>query len=138
MRSGSRSPHVGPLLSAVAGRTDHLPIDVTAGSYVLPADVVSGLGQGNTISGMQVIHHMFGGQEMPYGVPMKAAGGAVDTTSTVPIAAAGGEFVLSPDQVMRVGGGDLNRGHAILDAFVKHARKLHIKTLSKLPGPAKS
>jgi len=139
MRSGMRKPHVGPLLSAVAGRTDHLPIDVMAGSYVLPADVVSGLGEGNTISGMQVIHHMFGSNQTPYGGRMQfAKGGAAEQPGeNVPIVAAGGEVVLSPDQVRQIGGGDLDRGHAILDAFVKHTRRKTIKTLKKLPGPAK-
>jgi len=51
--------------------------------------------------------------------------------------AAGGEHVLSPDQVMKVGGGDIKKGHAILDHWVKENRKTHIKTLSKLPPPAK-
>lgn len=60
----------GGLHSPVAGRTDHLPIKVPSGSYVLPADVVSGLGQGNTTSGMKVLGSMFSGG--PFGSGMKA------------------------------------------------------------------
>jgi hypothetical protein len=39
--------------------------------------------------------------------------------------------------VKRRGGGNLNKGHRLLDAWVKDQRNQHIKTLQKLPGPAK-
>lgn len=68
----------------------------------------------------------------PYG--MKHGGAA----SGVPIVAAGGEYVVHPDAVREVGGGDMDAGHAVLDEFVKRMRKELIKTLKKLPGPAKS
>jgi len=43
--------HSGPIMSSVNGRTDHLPMNVPDGAYVLPADIVSGLGEGNTMAG---------------------------------------------------------------------------------------
>lgn len=57
--------HTGPIHSPVAGRTDHLPMHVPSGSYVIPADIVSAMGEGNTIAGFKHIKRMFGG--MPYG-----------------------------------------------------------------------
>ena len=49
-----------------------------------------------------------------------ADGGSTDGDDAgVPIVAAGGEYVLHPDQVRDVGGGDLDTGHAVLDEFVK-------------------
>jgi hypothetical protein len=39
--------------------------------------------------------------------------------------------------VRSLGGGDIDRGHNLLDDFVVMARKDLIKTLSKLPGPKK-
>ena len=42
--------HSGPIHSAVAGRTDHLPMHVASGSYVIPADIISAMGEGNTMS----------------------------------------------------------------------------------------
>jgi hypothetical protein len=148
--------HSGPIMSAVAGRTDHHPMNVASGSYVLPADHVSSLGQGNTQSGMAVLGHMFGSSG-PYGIgknpaikpgsgapraqkPMKlASGGApAEGSEPVPINAAGGEFVIPPEVVAQIGGGDIKRGHTILDNWVVANRKKHIKTLKKLPGPAKS
>ena len=63
-----------------------------------------------------------------------ADGGA---TSGVPIVAAGGEYVIPPEDVVHIGGGDLDHGHKILDAFVKKMRQKTIKTLQNLPGPKK-
>ena len=60
-----------------------------------------------------------------------AAGGRV------PILAAGGEYVLSPEQVAVIGAGDLSAGHDALDAWVVRQRGNTIKTLQQLPGPAK-
>ena len=48
-------PQGGFLNSSIAGRTDRLPLAVAADSHVLPADVVSGLGQGNSLSGQRVM-----------------------------------------------------------------------------------
>ena len=63
-----------------------------------------------------------------------AEGGA---TSGVPIVAAGGEYVIPPEDVVHIGGGDLDHGHKVLDAFVKKMRQKTIKTLQNLPGPKK-
>lgn len=150
--------HSGPILSAVAGRTDHHPMSVASGSYVLPSEHVASLGQGNTMSGMAVLSHMFGSSG-PYGVgrnpAIKAGSGAprvppVKTLASgggkeggapgepTKILAAGGEFVVPPSTVQMIGGGDIKHGHAILDAWVLANRKKHISTLKRLPGPAKS
>lgn len=144
-------PHVGPIHSGVAGRTDHLPMEVPSGSYVLPADVVGSHGEGNTIAGFKVLRRTFGGTPYhggaspynqsggPYGEPLaRKGGGSTPSDGTVPIVAAGGEMVLSPAQVRRVGGGDLDLGHRVLDAFVLHSRAENVKTLTKLPGPARN
>lgn len=54
----------------------------------------------------------------------------------VEIVAAGGEYVITPENVAdRVGGGDVDIGHQNLDEFVKAYRAKTIQTLSKLPGP---
>ena len=65
----------------------------------------------------------------PYGA--RADGGR----APVEIVAAGGEYVISPEDVIRLGGGDIDHGHEILDHFVTGYRKKTIKTLKKLPGP---
>lgn len=48
----------GLLASPIAGRTDQLAISPAAGSYVIPADVISGLGEGNTLAGANVMQHI--------------------------------------------------------------------------------
>lgn len=147
--------HVGPIHSPVAGRTDHLPMHVASGSYVIPADIVSAMGEGNTMAGFRVANTIFmaapemqgapglgapgldgvPGVSAQLGLPGKARGGA--TATPVPIVAAGGEFVISPDDVTRLGGGDMDHGHKILDSFVKKMRMKTVQTLKALPGPRK-
>ena len=145
-RTAQRGVTQGMLNSRVPGRTDKLPIDVSPGSYVMPADIVSSLGQGNSAAGGAILTKMFSGAKMnKYGggkfrMPgvkgMKrgqfAEGGEADN---VPIIAAGGEYVLSPEEVEFVGGGDMDKGHQILDRLVLKQRARHIKTLKKLPPP---
>ena len=155
--------HVGPIHSNVAGRTDHLPVHVPSGSYVIPADIVSSMGEGNTMSGFKQIRRMFSGVpyaggsapygrsgipyaggSAPYGqsggpynhqVALKANGGEVD--NGVPVVVAGGEYVIAPHEVAWAGDGDMDAGHKALDDFVTGMRAKTIKTLKSLPGPKK-
>jgi hypothetical protein len=116
--------HVGPIHSPVAGRTDHLPINVPSGAYVIPADIISAMGEGNTMAGFRIANDVFGMQQ-------------VGNEPPVEIVAAGGEYVISPFNVTRIGGGDIDRGHHSLDAFVTGYRSKTVQTLKKLPGPRK-
>jgi len=284
--------HKGAIHSAVAGRTDHLPMHVASGSYVIPADIISAMGEGNSMAGFKVAQAIFGSnndeitKKAPYGAtdmpydtdtPRKAGGGGADSgkaasqytglrdmvngggpgtsgktfsggplasvsnaigirpvgsgsgssggsggtgsmglpnpfpnkpnyggvigglvggpigylagsliggkakgpsdfinggglgasgddfeggplsgalntagiipyssgkagggsTNGVPIVAAGGEYVIPPEDVVHIGGGDLDHGHKVLDAFVKKMRQKTIKTPQNLPGPKK-
>lgn len=144
MRSLSRGVPGGIINSAVPGRSDQIPLSPKGRSYVIPADVVSSLGQGNTMAGTKGLNKLFG--MGPYGmapgkVPMpKRAGKFADgggTEGNVDIMAAGGEYVVPPEKVSEIGGGDLDRGEKILDTMVQKQRKKTIKTLRKLPGPRK-
>ena len=146
MERGGKTKHPkvfhGPLRAPVPGRTDRLPIHVVTGSYVLPADCVSMLGENNTDAGFEVVKKMI--------EEARSRGGRVglyrkygikgpyhdQDRSLVGCVVAGGEYILSPDEVELFGNGDLNAGHKALDAFVKAQRKKHIKTLQKLPPPA--
>jgi len=120
----------GAIHSPVAGRTDHLPMHVASGSYVIPADIISAMGEGNTMAGFKVAKSIF----CPSGVTEKATGGPV---SSVPIVAAGGEYIVYPNDVINIGGGSLEEGHKTLDEFVKKMRAKTVETLRKLPGPKK-
>ena len=156
--------HVGPIHSPVAGRTDHLPMNVPSGSYVIPADIIGAMGEGNTMAGFKIAKRMFSskpymdhgatpygagnapynGSKAPYnasGMPYSNSAGpygsklATGGAAPVEIVAAGGEYVIEPDDVTRIGGGDIDHGHEILDHFVTGYRKKTIDTLKKLPGP---
>lgn len=128
----------GPLRSKIPGRTDRLPIHVYGGSYVLPADIVSGLGEGNTEAGFAVIEKMFGGPHLASGGMAKYGliGHYHEPPSLVPVVVAGGEYILTPEQVAMAGGGDMDKGHKALDKFVLEQRNMLKKKLAKLPGPA--
>lgn len=142
----------GALHSPVPGRTDALPVTAKKGAYVVPADVVSGLGQGNTMAGTKTLEAMF--KTGPYGTTMPkmrrpalptgnrrnrgfAEGGEVmmGEEPGVDIMAAGGEFIIPPESVAEIGGGDIQHGHDILDAFVQKVRGDTIATMQQLPGP---
>jgi hypothetical protein len=187
----------GLIRSSGSGRTDTLPLNVPSGAYVLPADIVSGLGQGNTIAGAKILDRVFSGMpyhaaNAPYGSRMPSAtrgpgvpgaperysgqqrsssGGAPPSNpgpavpppaspggygskphmatggihgglppnkhQRVPIIAAGGEYVVHPEDVRFIGGGDMKKGFNWLDNFVKDVRERTRKTLGRLPGPAK-
>ena len=128
--------HVGPIHSNVAGRTDHLPINVPSGSYVIPADIISAMGEGNTMAGFQIANRVFGKQKYPLSVYDDVNLGEWDDTGNpVEIVAAGGEYVITPYNVARIGGADMDRGHKELDEFVIGYRAKTVKTLKSLPGP---
>lgn len=119
--------HTGPIKAPVAGRTDHLPMHVPSGSYVVPADIVSAIGEGNTEHGFEIIDYM---------VKQRAAGGEVgENQPPVAIVAAGGEYVIPPSAVIGFGGGDLDAGHKALDNWVLSERANTINTLKNLEGP---
>ena len=156
--------HTGPINSVVPGRTDNHKMSVPGGAYVFTADHVSHLGQNNTNAGQAVLSHMFG-QSGPYGmghdmgikhgpgaphppalgkIPADAGGsrGTANVGKPVDVMTAGGEFVATPENVLAVARrfghpGDMKMGHAILDAWQKIERERHVKTLKRLPGPAK-
>lgn len=146
----------GLIHGTTGGRTDNRDMTVPQGAYIVPADIVSGMGQGNTIAGGAVLGKLMNRGPYNMNIPRAMKGSRTgprhssksfnSTTSFsfadgggtgegTPIVAAAGEYVIHPDDVRRLGGGDLDTGHDILDAFVKHMRDKTIKTLRKLPGP---
>lgn len=144
----------GYLHGSTSGRADHILTTAPAGSYVVPADVISGLGEGNSLAGAAVMQRILatgpGGTPLPHAgarstmprppaAPQVAKGGTVPGgDKPTPVALSHGEFVISPEHVAHWGEGDLSRGHRIFDTFVLEMRKQLIKTLQKLPGPVGS
>ena len=165
VRSEARNLMHGPILSAVPGRTDAHKGKVASGSYVIPADIVSGRGQGNSLAGMGALGKMFKmgpygsgaaggpkpGRSMPKGMPFAKpwkgqVGGAPTHTPgrLVPVNLSGGEMVIPPENVLetvrRITGDPnhtIDSSHDVLDKWVVNERAKHRKTLGKLPGPVK-
>lgn len=113
----------GFIHSDVAGRTDRLPTVAAPDSFIVPADVVSGLGQGNSLSGAKILDQILGPQRK------MSSGGEV------PIIVAGGEYRVEPEAIKRLGKGDMDRGHKMLHDMVKRVRKATIKHMTSLPNP---
>lgn len=141
----------GLFKSDVAGRTDRIPRAVAADSFVVPADVVSGLGSGNTLAGAKMMDGML--HSGPYGTPLtkppsikRKDGGHSGGISHVMVA--GGEYLIHRDDLARVGGlrrktgksnarTDLAAGHEWARHFVDTVRKQQKKFLNSAPKPKK-
>jgi len=158
--------YAGPLHSHIPGRTDKINLNVKPGSYVVPADVVSILGEGNTLAGTVVLRAMFGQKGLtgkvkpPEGRPNLmerrlerhemlpphmpgvasgyAEGGDADprTQGAAPVVVAGGEHIIGPEEI-KAKYGDLSHGHKSLDQLVLAARDYEIKRLKNAPPPKK-
>ena len=125
---GRRKLAVGAIAGVTPGRSDELPVKLPAGAYVIPADIVSALGEGNTAAGFKKLDARFPGGKRRLA---KKNGGAVDAIVS------DGEYVVTPEKVADLGNGDIDRGHGILDLFVKATRQAHIKRLQGIPDPNK-
>ena len=139
---------------AAAGRSDTVKATVPSGTYIIPADIVSALGDGNTAAGAKILDKKFGqdSQGGPQVSPPPAAsmgkaagimpnfakGGSAKTGpigQPVPILASSGEYRVLPKAVAALGGGDIEHGHNVLDKFVGLVRKENVKKIKSLPKP---
>lgn len=159
--------HGGLINSAVAGRTDRLPLNVPSESHVIPADAVSSAGQGSTQAGSNIwqaaiSHGPFGvpfpkeikghgPPAAPHPAPGMAEGGSGPAhTERTSILAAGGEMVIPPEDVEAIGQrairqglakeGEtaLDAGHRLIDEAIKRVRDYTIQWMKKAPPPKKS
>lgn len=121
---------VGFVDHASPGRADKVRTKVEHGSYVLPADVVSGMGEGNSLAGKKQI------ADMVAKVPKsKRAQGGLAGRKMVDVDLSGGEIVLPPHVVEHIGHGDYEHGANTLDERVLAIRKQNIEEQARLPGP---
>lgn len=142
----------GLFKSDVAGRTDRLPRSVPADSFVMPADVVSGLGQNNTAAGAKILDGIL--SSGPYGTPLprsrRATGGTADGADSglSHVMVAGGEYLISRNQLVNIGAkmrhagksrarSDLAAGHEWARGMVDKVRKMQMDFLKHAPKPKK-
>lgn len=114
----ARMVNGGAIRGNTAGRGDAHAVDVPEGSYVIPADVVAALGEGNTEAGMHQLDAIHGGYGDGRGV-----------SGRVPIMISDGEFLLSPQAVTNMGGADA------IDRWVVQTRQQYARQLMELPAP---
>lgn len=156
----------GFLLGATPGRADQVNVSPPAGSYVWPADVIAGVGEGNSLAGAAILERAL--RTGPHGTPLPQGrrgpgvpiprppprfqtpllgppaqhGGRVDKGGgegePTEIMAAHGELI-SPPHIARLWGrGNLKKGHEVFDKAVLELRAKHIEKLRKLKGPVRS
>jgi len=129
-----------------SGREDRIRLPVENDSFVIPADVVSALGDGSSLAGAAKLHAMFeltsarriaSFWEREAYNEAYADGGRV--RNPVKVWVSSGEFIVSPMQCLgRFPGGDIHTAHDELDLFVLSTRVAWIGTLLKLPPPVRS
>jgi len=118
----------GPVFAAGGGKIPGEGLE--SGSFVLPADVVSHAGDGNTDAGVFRLNKMFGGGSASYalGGGVKGPTGGLDDLRQTTIdgkraaALSDGEFVVPRDAVSRLGGGSNKEGAEKLYNFMKNIR----------------
>ena len=124
----------GLVRSPTPGRGDRVRATLRKGSYVVPADVVSGLGQGNTDAGSAVLGQAVGGHGVG-DAEEYASGGIAGDEDGVPVLLSGGEYAMTPQEVAAIGGGSHARGADVLDRLVQSVRRSTAATMQQLPGP---
>lgn len=156
----------GFLHGVTPGRADSITTTAPGGSHIIPADVIAGLGEGNSLAGARVMQGILdtgpGGIPLPrgnrgMGAPRPppafrepaATGGAIRlfpkerksggaNDDETPVALSDGEFAITPHHVAAWGKGDIKKGHKLWDDWIVMRRKKDIATLKKLPGPVKT
>ena len=108
----------GAVSGAGNGRDDNVAADVPDGSHVIPADVVSALGVGNTEAGFKALDAMF-----------KAVGREPASKGRLPVAVSDGEYIVPPAAVEAAG------GHDVLNKLIMEIRQRHIERLKNLGSP---
>jgi hypothetical protein len=162
VRPAINPPGVHLMAASTPGRTDRIPMRTKAGSYVLPADVVSGLGQGNTQAGAKMWGQALMAAAGPAGAGVMGGGlrrGAVPRLPSmprmggmgsatkgfadggmvedeyVPIVTAGGEVLIDPEIVLAIGNGSEMMGKRKLADSVLKVRKQTLDHIKSLPRP---
>jgi hypothetical protein len=104
--------------------------DMESDAFVVPADVVSALGNGSTDAGIEILNQYLG-----LALPIEGEGDGLsdDIPATIegeqPARVADGEVYVPPEVVARLGGGDPERGAAMLYTMMDKVREAaHGKT----------
>jgi hypothetical protein len=121
---------VGAVRSSSPGRADKVEANAEEGSYIIPADVVSALGEGNTAAGVKwldgAVERLMAGDTSAFG--FKRGG-------RVPVRLSGGEYAVPPTAVAALGKGSYEAGARKVEALIAQIRKGSAQQMAQLPGP---
>lgn len=134
-RVGSSRSATGALRGTGSGRADNVMLNVRSGSHVIPADVVSAIGKGNSLSGHSLLEKAFPGSSSRSLRGKRLSKMAMKSGGTVPVAASDGEFIVSPEDVSDVGNGDAKVGHSLLNQFIKDIRDRTVNSIINMGEP---
>lgn len=132
IRNYARGGIVGFIDHDTPGRADAVKTEVVHGTYIFPADIVSGLGEGNSLAGRKQLDAMIA--KVPE-IPVGSARGGIVSNSKIKVALSGGEYAAPPKVAYHLGHGDVERGADELDKRVMHTRHLLTQHQARLPGP---
>lgn len=110
------------------GRGDKVSATVPEGTFIIPADVVSYVGGGNTAAGARELDNRLSALPEHKGLGAKRK---------VPVRLSGGEFAVRPGLVAAIGGGSVDAGSQALGAKVQQLRQENIRHLQSLPPTRK-
>ena len=116
---------LGLMRDATPGRADAVHTNVPAHTYIIPADVVSGLGDGNSAAGGAILDRIV--KHAPKMPPTHR--------QLVSVRLSGGEYRIPPEVVIGVGRGDPKKGADHFDRLVKMVRTKTVSAINHQKPP---
>jgi hypothetical protein len=115
----------GLFSGSAPGRADTVSTMLLPGGHVVPADVVAGLGEGNTAAGAKRLQHSIS----------RAPKVKHTAHGATPVKVSSGEFYIHPAHVAALGGGDLDKGHEALRQMAAHVRQNVVQHATTVDAP---
>jgi len=100
-----------------SGQSDKVLTRVPPNTHIVDATTVSLSGDGNSDNGARVVKDWVNSFQNGHFEQQDQSG------KTVPIYVSDGEFEILPDEVLAIGGGDMEKGHRIINSMKKGIRK---------------
>ncbi len=117
-----------PIEGEDKGQDDNIHVKAPVGGYVLDADVVSSIGDGNTDAGFKEINRYLDKLEKKHIKKSKP--------KLIDCAFSTGELQIDPRDVTAIGKNDLEKGHKVLNQFVKEVRAHKKHSIDSIPPKA--
>jgi hypothetical protein len=132
-KGGEAIRHIKPIRKSIylkgdeSGQADNIYVKVPEHTFIIDAQTVSLIGDGNSENGALKL------QEMIDQIPSVK----VEKFPDVDCALAAGEFAITPEKVAGYGNGDIRKGIEILKSFVKEIKKYKKLEVKTIPKPTK-